>query len=234
VLYVLAMGCSFRTHAVQDDGAGVDAPQASDATTIADAREIDASRDAPPDAPPVSGSIAASVINFGSGDVNLTSEGTTDWVHWGYGGATGFDRKAGGSSISDATVASGTKGAIGNVTATASWADGTPDGSVSMTGTGIGVTSPGSLSFTVPAGVTPRTLRVYCGNKASTAQLDVALSDGSATAYSSSQTAGAGALHLAYTIVYNAASDGQTLTVTWTDVADQNGGFEMLLSATLQ
>lgn len=245
LLYVLAMGCSFRTNALPASGGGPDAPQGSEPMPpIADAKLVDASIDAPIDAPPdakvfldaprVAGSITGGVINFGSGDVNLTLEGTTDWAHWGYGGGTAFDRKATGSAISDATASGASKLSISNVTATASWSDGTPSAAASMTGTGTGVQAPGALSFTVPAGIAPHTLRVYCGNKYGTARLDAALSDGSATAYTDTQTASNGALHLEYTIVFNAASDGQTLTVTWTDVADQTGGFEMLLSATLQ
>ena len=229
LLYVLAMGCSFRTNAQPDDGA-------IDARLHPNEGAVDAPRDAKVflDAP-IMGSLTASVLDFGSGDVNLTTEGTIDWTHWGYGGVTGFDHKTGGTAISDATATGATKGAIGNVTATATWSDGTPDAAVSTTGTGVGLTSPGALSITVPAGIAPHTLRVYCGNKVSTARLDVALSDGSAPAYSDMQMASTTALHLEYTIVYNAASDGQTLTVTWTDVADTvNGGFAMLLSATLQ
>ncbi len=241
LLYVLAMGCSFRTNALPGAGGGPDASQGGEATPpIADAKIVDAAIDAPPDAkvyldaPPVTGSLTGGVIDFGSGDANLTVEGVTDWVHWGYGGSTAVDRKATGSAISDATATGATKLSVSNVTATASWSDGTPNAAVSMTGTGTGVQAPGALSFTVPAGVTPHTLRVYCGNKYGTARLDAALSDGSATAYTNTQTSTNGALHLEYTLVYNAASDGQTLTVTWTDVADSSGGFEMLLSATLQ
>ena len=235
------MGCSFRTNALSATDAPASPDAASDARAI-DARAIDARAiDAPPDAkvfldaPPLMGSIAGTVIDFGSGDVALTTEGTLDWAHWGYGGGLGFDHKLTGASITNATAVGASKLTVTGVTATASWADGTPDPAVSQTGTGTGVQSPGALTFTVPAGITPHTLRVYCGNKSSTARLDVALSDGSATAYSNTQTAGSTALHLEYTIVYNAASDGQTLTVTWTDVADSSGnGFEMLLSATLQ
>ena len=210
---------------------GIDAPSIDARPIDAPVTAIDAKvfLDAP-----VTGSLTGGVLNFGSGDVSLTTEGTTDWAHWGYGGGTAFDHKLTGTSISDATAVGASKLTVSNVTATASWVDGTPNVSATQTGTGTGVQSPGALTFTVPAGVQPHTLRVYCGNKASTARLDAALSDGSATAYTDTQIAGGTALHLEYTLVYNAASDGQTLTVTWTDVADSTGGFEMLLSATLQ
>ena len=86
----------------------------------------------------------------------------------------------------------------------------------------------------MPAGVEQRTLHVYVGNKASAARLDVSLSDSSAPPYTSSQTAGGTSLHLDYTIVFNAASAGQTLTVTWTNTNDGSGGFAMLMAATLE
>ncbi len=63
----------------------------------------------------------------------------------------------------------------------------------------------------------------------------MSLSDSSATAYSDDQFSGTNAWHSLYTITYNAASDGQTVSVTWSDETDSTtGGFAMLLSATLQ
>lgn len=241
LLFVGAAGCSFHTNAAPA-ASDVDASSGGEpvATDAAIDPAVDARVDAPADAtvwmdaPPVAGSIVVAVASFGSGDAKLSNEGTTDWAHWGLGGAGGFDHKSsGGGAITDASATT-TKLAIQNVTATASWNDGTPHATANATGTGVGVQEPGALTFTVPAGVQPRTLHLYCGNKSSTARLDLALSDGSAVAYTDTQTAGGTALHLEYTIVYNAASDGQTLTVTWTDANDNVGGFAMLLSASLQ
>ncbi|MBV8756481.1 MAG: hypothetical protein JO257_04365, partial [Deltaproteobacteria bacterium] len=170
-----------------------------------------------------------------NGDSNLTAEGTLDWAHWAHMGSTDFDHKAGAGLISDITVTNGaSRLQIGSITSTASWSDGTPHSPVNATGTGVGAQQGAGLRFTVPAGTGQHTLRVYAGNKSSTARLDVSLSDASASAFTTSQTAGSTSLHTLFTITYNAASAGQTLTVTWTDTADASGGFEMLMSATLQ
>lgn len=233
LLWFGAAGCTFHTNATSP-APGVDALSSTEPAPV-DAR--------PSDADPIDaqvwldasgqGALAATVISFGIGNVDLTNEGILDWAHWGYGAANGFDHKATGTALTDAS-ATVTKVAIGSVTATATWSDGTPHPSATNVGTGVGVQAPGVLQLTIPAGAQPRTLRLYCGNKNSTARLDLTLSDGSAPAYSDTQVAGGTALHLEYTITFNAASDGQTLNLSWTDLNDGNGGFAMLMSATLQ
>jgi hypothetical protein len=235
-----ATGCSFQARSGQQaarvDGAPGGEPPIATSDGGVDARTIDAPSDAKVflDAPPVSGSLTVSSAAVASGDTNLTTEGTADWAHWGHASATDFDHKSGANMISDVTVTNGaSRLQVTSISTTASWTDGTPHATVSTTGTGVGATEGAGLSFTVPAGTTPQTLRVYVGDKSSSERIDVSLSDGSAPAYTANATAGAGAVHTVYTITYNAASPGQTLTVTWTDVAD-NGGFEMLMSATLQ
>ena len=66
-------------------------------------------------------------------------------------------------------------------------------------------------------------------------KITVALSDHSAAAYSDDQFSGTNAWHSLYAITYNAATDDQTVSVTWSDEDDSvSGGFAMLLSATLQ
>lgn len=205
-----------------------------------DARAIDA----PPDAKvwldgghiSTNGSITVASATVPSGDINLTTEGTLDWAHWAHMSATDFDHKNGANMISDVTVTSGAaRIQIGNVTETESWSDGTPHMTVTATDTALGANEGSGLRFTVPAGTASHTLRVYVGNKNSDERLDVSLSDNSATAYSTTLSAGAGAVHEVYAITYNAATDNQTLTVTWSDTNDGfGGGFEMLMSATLQ
>jgi len=236
MLLVAATGCSFQaksSQVVRVDGG--EPPVGTDAGR--DARAIDAPPDAhvSRDARSVNGSLTVASATVPNGDTNLTVEGTLDWAHWAHGGAADFDHKSGANLISDVTVTNGAQRIqIGSITATASWIDGTPHATVTGTGTGVGANQGAGLQFTVPAGTTPHTLRVYAGNKASAERLDVSLSDNSAGAYSATLDAGTTAIHEVYTITYNAASDGQTLTVTWTDTADSTNGFEMLMSATLQ
>lgn len=231
-------GCSFEARSAQQ-ATRVDAPAGSEPPMIG----IDAAPtiDAPPDAKvfldaaPVAGSLGVIASTVPNGDTNLTTEGTLDWAHWAHQSTSDFDHKSGANLISNVTVTNGSSPfQVGNITATASWSDGTPHQLVMATDTGLGALRGAGLRFTVPAGTTPHTLRVYAGNKASTESLDVKLSDDSAPEYTTTSMAGAGAVHTLYTITYNAATDGQTLTVTWSDTNDATGGFEMLLSATLQ
>ncbi len=234
-------GCSFQARSAEQarvDGAVGGEPPVVVGDARGDARAIDAPPDAEQflDAGAGHGSLTVASSNLPSGDTNLTTEGTLDWAHWGHMGAADFDHKLVGGSISDAVLTNGgSRYAFTNITTTASWTDGTPHTTVTATNNAIGVAQGNGLRFTVPAGTTPHTLRVYVGNKNSTERLDVALSDSSASAFTMTSTAGAGAVHTLYTITYSAASDNQTLTVTWTDMNDGiGGGFEMLMSATLQ
>ena len=81
------------------------------------------------------------------------------------------------------------------------------------------------FSFTVPAGTTTRTLRVWVSAHSATGTLQATLSDGSAGPFQDSGLTGpfngtneAGL----YTITYAAASAGQTLTVQWIESASSD------------
>ncbi len=190
--------------------------------------------DAAIDAGPGGGTLSVSEASVPDGDINLTSEGTADWAHWGLTGTT-FDHKAsGGTQISNFNAGGGAVTGLTNASVTATWYDGTPDPVASATGTGVAFTAPTALQIVAPAGVGTRTLRVYVGGKLSTERMTIALSDGSAPGYTNMQTSGSTAAHYVYTVTYQAASSGKQLSITWADTGDQTGGFAMLLSATLQ
>ena len=99
------------------------------------------------------------------------------------------------------------------------WRDGDPyytgndDFGVSTTGIGKG------LSLTVLADTTPRTLLVYIGGFNSTGRLTAHLSDASADDYVDASLSGSGRYDGVYTLNYKAASPGQRLQITWTQVA---------------
>ncbi|HTR55037.1 MAG TPA: hypothetical protein VMJ10_30335 [Kofleriaceae bacterium] len=186
---------------------------------------------------PVQGSLVVTHDTLGDGDTTLSTEGTADWAHWGMSSATTFDHAASGGKISDITVVgSSFQTRVYNISVTASWTNGTPDATASQIGTGTGTNSPGALVLTVPAGVASHTLKMYVGGRASHGQLDLTLSDASAGPYSNADYSGGGAYHAYYTIVYNAASDGQTLNVSWSDLGDTTAtnDYVMIMSATLQ
>lgn len=223
----LLVGCSFEHGQLILDASTHDG-------SAPDAKQIDA----PPsfmDAPAVAGSISITVATLGSADLDLTAEGTTDWAHWGYGGTTAYSHKAGGTSISNLAAAPDV--GFSGAPFTASWTNGAPQPAISKTSTGVGVHQGSNMQFTVSAGTAPQTLRLYVGAQTCSARLDVTLSDSSAMVAPQTKSSTNTTTNYQYTIVYNAASDGQQLTVSWSDTNDAGSptqSFAALLDATLQ
>lgn len=172
----------------------------------------------------VAGSGTTSVV-FASpptpASVNLTTEGTADWAHWGRFASDAFNHKAGVTQqISNFTRlnAAGNNWLNDNPT-TFTWTDGSPTGGADATPTGvwIGGVVGGGFEFTVPAGTVEKTLKVYVGLWCAQGKLEAFLSDGSAVAYAdSSLSSNTGTKNGVYTINFKAASAGQTLTVRYT------------------
>ena len=160
--------------------------------------------------------------------VNLTTEGTSDWAHWGLNVATDFNHKAtGGSQISNVTLigANSTKARFNDSTSTYSWTGGTPTASATNTPTGIYInnaTGPGrGFQFTAPADTTQRTLEIFLGEFDASGTLEATLSDGSAATFTNTLPGAAGqTVQGMYTLNYAANSPSQTLTVKWTETAD--------------
>jgi hypothetical protein len=157
--------------------------------------------------------------------VDLTAEGTLDWVHWGYPDKAGVNRKAGGEHpIVDLSPQGSDPLPTGGPTF--QWTDGSPTASAT---TPLGVYSnyacvPPYFTWTVEATTTQRTLRLYISANTPTT-LTAHLSDGSAPdaiLTSSEVTAD---------VSFRAATDGQTLTVTWTP--NGTGGTFQVWAATL-
>jgi Bacterial Ig-like domain (group 1) len=145
---------------------------------------------------------------------SLTTVGPTDWVHW---GDASLNRKAGVTAqISTySVVGSGTVHTYSNDPRTLSWSDGTPTATGSNdTGLYISGTKNG-FSFTVPADTTTRVLSVYVGGWNSSGTLTAHLSDGSAADFVNTTTAASAQYDGNYTLSYNAASAGQTITISW-------------------
>jgi hypothetical protein len=171
-----------------------------------------------------SGSLSGSA-NSNSGTFNLTTEGVTDWVNWGIvsGGPGIADRKRGVTAqISNyKEIGSMLVGTTGNDPRTLTWTDGTPNVSGSNS-TVVYVDSNSGhsgngFSFTVPAGTASHTLVFHAGGQDGGGKLTVSLSDGSAANYQDTTPNQSGRWDRNYTITYNAASAGQTLTVQWID-----------------
>jgi hypothetical protein len=182
-----------------------------------------------------SGALAGSVATPAA-SVQLTTEGTTDWTHWGLSASTDFNHKAGVTpQISNFTsVSGGTAVRYAGNPAGYNWTDGTPAPTATNSTTGVYLIGIGQgFRITVPAEPTARTLRVYVGAWRATGRIVAHLSDGSAADYTdSSLTNVSGATSLAvYTFNYSAASAGQTLTVTFTEISNTNANGNVTLQA---
>ena len=160
------------------------------------------------------GSLSGSATSSSS-LVNLTTEGSGDWEHWGEGG---LNRKAGVTPLLSnyAAVGSGRVSSYGNDPRLMSWSDGTPTAITTNDPEGIYISGAGNgFSLTVPASVTPQTVVVYVGGWDSGGTLTASLSDGSAPSYANTTATASGQYDQNYTLTYAAASAGQTLTITW-------------------
>ena len=171
--------------------------------------------------------------------VNLSNEGLLDWVHWGATTATSFNRKSGVTAqITNFTaVGTGTTLRFDDNDQGFTWTGGTPQASATNTHTGLYRTGAGQgFTFTVPAGTTTRTLKLYVGAWQAQGQLQVSLSDGSSPAYSDSSLVATGgpSANGVYTINFRALTPGQTLTVRWTALSvSSSAGNVTLEGATL-
>jgi len=153
-------------------------------------------------------------------EVNLTTEGRTDWAHWGLITENSFDHKAGVSPQISNYAVLGSEPAYpyaDNVNGH-TWTDGTPTLSASSTPTGVYVVGTGNgFEITAPADTTIKTIQVYLGTYAARGKLEAFLSDFSASLYldSSVDNPGNGPGGV-YSLQYQAASAGQTITVRYT------------------
>jgi hypothetical protein len=161
-------------------------------------------------------------------NVNLTTEGSADWIHWGRTTAADVNRKStGGSQISNYTLigANTSRARFDDSASTYSWTDGTPTATATNTRTGVYINNfngPGrGFQFTAPADTTERSLDVFVGAFDASGTLEAILSDGSAAPFTHTLTGAAGqSVQGHYTLNYSANSPGQTLTVRWTETAD--------------
>ena len=162
------------------------------------------------------------------GQVDLTAEGTEDWVHWGLTETGTVTRKTTGGGLFGPLeeIGQGYTDRTGGFGMSASWSDGTPTEGSEPTYTSLWWNCVGhGWRFAVPAGPEERTLRVYVGGiEGAACTLTATLSDGSAPEYVSRCFNGNAASPWApvpdgftgvYTLRYRAASAGEKLTVSW-------------------
>jgi hypothetical protein len=178
-------------------------------------------------APVGSGTLAGTVATPPA-SIQLTTEGTSDWAHWGLTTAADFIHKSGvAQQISNITpVGGGTPTRYANNSSGFTWTDGTPASSATNSTTGIFVSGLNKgFRITVPANTTARTLRVYVGAWRTQGRMVAQLSDGSAADFVDTSVVNSTGMTTlgVYTLNYRAASAGQTLTVTFTQDSGANG-----------
>jgi hypothetical protein len=171
--------------------------------------------------------------------INLTAEGTRDWIHWGLATNEFVNRKAGvAQQISDLLpIGSEVVQRYDDNYSAFSWSDGAPMSFEAGTHTGVyirGTTN--GFELAVLADTTPRTLKIFLGLYGAQGNFQAWLSDFSATAYRDTSLSNFfDNAYGVYTITYAAASPGQYLTVRYRSLAlfDQDFGNVTIQAATL-
>jgi hypothetical protein len=169
------------------------------------------------------------------GTVNLTAEGTRDWVHWGEDGTFSLERnKNGGFAILEGTpTAPRFRHALSPQRF--SWSGGDPVDHSDGTPTGIRTCGAGNaFTISAPAGTGTRVLRVYVGVLAARGRLEASLSAGSATAATTIEQRDGTFRSVVYTVTYRAPKSAR-INLKWvTQQAFGNGcGGVALEAATL-
>jgi hypothetical protein len=155
--------------------------------------------------------------------VSLSTEGLSDWTHYGIANASDVDRKSGVSPSITMANAGFLLKQWSFYTPSTTWTGGTPTASGDTT-SGVYMNGAGSVfTFTAPADATARTLALYLTQYKSTCTLVAHLSDGSAPDFTMSTMAGGANIYHRFAINFRASRPGQTLTVTWKLTTDATG-----------
>lgn len=183
------------------------------------------------------GQLTVSYTNLPAGSqVNLTTEGTADWVHWGEINDLTVTRKAGvGPQISDVeTLSSDELSYVGyfrwtNNLTRFSWSDGTATLSATNSTNGVYVYSENlvdgaGVKVTAPADTRLRTLKLYVGKEKADGQLVAWLSDSSAGAYTNLFNDNKDDSRV-YALTFAANSPDQQLNIAWTLQNARGGNF---------
>jgi hypothetical protein len=156
-------------------------------------------------------------------ELDLSREGTIDWIHWSWNETVRIVRRKetppsiGPLRVFDAASLS----ACANSPLLVSWSDGTPAAKGADVATGLALSGTlNGFQFSVPAGMSPRTLRIYAAVFGPPTRIEAALSDGSAPPLADASIRGEGTelQPLVYAIRYAAGSERQSLVVRWSMV----------------
>ena len=198
--------------------------------------------------------IVADTLIINPQAVDLTEEGALDWAHWGFGAvewtdSSQYSHKAGIDPLINLDTIIVTDQLINGSLARVywyaeptgnefSWTDGTPTESVQNLDAGLWMAGEGNgFRITVPASTEKRFLKLYVGAWEAEGRLTATLSDNSASEIKSSFkniTNDYSQLNVRqYVLEYLAASDNETLTLTWIvrEYYDEDGWGNVTLRA---
>jgi hypothetical protein len=150
------------------------------------------------------------------GTVDLTAEGTRDWVHWGEEGTFSLERDAdGGFAILEGTP-SAPRFRHALSPTQFRWTGGDPVGHSDGTTTGIRTCGAGNgFTISAPAATSGRTLRLYVAVLAAKGTLSARLSAGSATASASLEQRNGTFTPAVFTLTYRAPKAAK-INLSWT------------------
>ena len=157
-------------------------------------------------------------------NVDLTAEGTLDWIHWGTGPSPTYaNRKAGVSPpiVSDWVVSGSQPQSISpssNNPSAFAWSDGAPETSEGGSNTHVffkGATN-ATVQILVATSPSPRTAQFYLALNRTRARFEVDFDDGSMPVSSEEHERNDGARAFVFTVQFRHASPSARLRVRWT------------------
>jgi hypothetical protein len=168
--------------------------------------------------------------------VDLSGEGSRDWVHWGEQSTFSLERRAEGDFQILEGAPTAPRFRHGFSPELFSWNGGSPVPNSDGTPTGIRTCGKGNgFTITAPAGTTTRTLRLYVGALAGRGKLTAKLSVGSAAATSTFEERSNNLDTAVFVITYRAPKNGK-INLSWTteEAFSRDCGGVALEAATLR
>ena len=169
--------------------------------------------------PASGGSSLSMLMDQSPASVTLSSEGTSDWAHWGLSNASSFNHKSGVTQqISNYTLlGSTTPGRFTDSRVAYSWSGGTPTASAANSTTGLYFTGIGNgYQLSIPAQSSQSVVKLYLGLWTARGRLEAKLSDGSVPSYVAYLDNSAGSVDRVVTLSFSAASSGVNLIIGYT------------------
>ena len=186
-------------------------------------------------APPDRGSVKISRSDVPD-RVDLTAEGSRDWVHWGEQSTFSLERRKDGDFAILEGPPTAPRFRHGFSPQVFSWREGSPVDHSDGTPTGIRTCGKGNgFTISAPSSTSSRTLRVYVGALASRGKLAAKLSTGGASASATFEERSNNLDTAVFTITYRAPKAGK-INLSWlTDASfNQDCGGVALEAATLR